>query len=84
MILDEVFQEIIQNIISLVSAVSLACAGVVGAGLTVFGIRWAIFKVMEFFYAISSEHYGEPDDRDDFDDGWDEESLREAGLWDGD
>ncbi len=37
---------------SLVGKVAVACAGVVGAGLTIFGIKWAVTKVMAFFRAI--------------------------------
>lgn len=37
---------------SLVGKVSVACASVVGAGLTIFGIKWAVTKVMAFFRAI--------------------------------
>ena len=38
---------------SLVSKVAVACAAVVGVGLTIFGIRWAVIKVMSFFRAIA-------------------------------
>lgn len=37
---------------SLVGKVGVACAGVVGAGLTIFGLKWAVTKVMAFFKAI--------------------------------
>ena len=36
----------------LVSKVALACAGVVGAGLTIFALKWAVGKVISFFKAI--------------------------------
>lgn len=40
------------ELVSLVGKVAVACAGVVGAGLTIFGIKWAVTKVMAFFRAI--------------------------------
>lgn len=40
------------ELVSLVGKVAVACAGVVGAGLTIFGIKWAVTKVMSFFRAI--------------------------------
>lgn len=43
---------ITSELASLVGKVAVACAGVVGAGLTIFGIRWAVTKVMSFFRAI--------------------------------
>ncbi|MGN0637961.1 MAG: hypothetical protein ACI4J0_06285 [Huintestinicola sp.] len=36
----------------LATKVGVACAGVVGAGLTIFAMKWAVGKVMAFFKAI--------------------------------
>ena len=43
---------ITSNLTSLVGKVGIACAGVVAAGLTIFGLKWAVTKVMSFFKAI--------------------------------
>lgn len=40
------------SLVDLAGKVGLACAGVVGAGLTIFAMRWAVGKVMGFFKAI--------------------------------
>ena len=40
------------SLVDLAGKVGLACAGVVGAGLTIFAMRWAVIKVMGFFKAI--------------------------------
>lgn len=38
----------------LVSKVSIACAGVVGVGLTIFGIKWVVKTVKSFFSKIAN------------------------------
>lgn len=43
---------ITSELTSLVGKVALACSGVVAAGLTIFGLKWAVIKVMSFFRAI--------------------------------
>lgn len=40
------------SLVDLAGKVGIACAGVVGAGLTIFAMRWAVGKVMGFFKAI--------------------------------
>jgi len=40
------------SLVDLAGKVGVACAGVVGAGLTIFAMRWAVGKVMGFFKAI--------------------------------
>ena len=40
------------SLTDLAGKVAVACAGVVGAGLTIFAIKWAVSKVMSFFKAI--------------------------------
>lgn len=60
MVLDDVFQVVIQDIIQIVGTVSLACAGVVGAALTIFAARWAVTKVMSFFTAITYDPFNDP------------------------
>lgn len=40
------------SLVDLAGKVGLACAGVVGAGLTIFAMKWAVGKVMGFFKAI--------------------------------
>lgn len=50
--ISSVTDTITSNLTSLVGKVSIACAGVVAAGLTIFGLKWAVTKVMSFFKAI--------------------------------
>lgn len=50
--ISSVTDTITSNLISLVGKVGVACAGVVAAGLTIFGLKWAVTKVMSFFKAI--------------------------------
>lgn len=38
---------------SLVSKVAVAAAAVVGSGLTIFGLKWAVTKLIGFFRAIA-------------------------------
>lgn len=38
----------------LVSKVAVACAGVVGAGLTIFGLKWVVKTVKSFFSKIAN------------------------------
>lgn len=40
------------SLTDLATKVGVACAGVVGAGLTIFAMKWAVGKVMAFFKAI--------------------------------
>lgn len=40
------------SLVDLAGKVGVACAGVVGAGLSIFAIKWAVGKVMAFFKAI--------------------------------
>lgn len=40
------------SLTDLAGKVGVACAGVVGAGLTIFAMKWAVGKVMSFFKAI--------------------------------
>ena len=40
------------SLVDLAGKVGVACAGVVGAGLTIFAMKWAVGKVMSFFKAI--------------------------------
>lgn len=40
------------SLADLASKVGIACSGVVGAGLSIFAIKWAVVKVMAFFRAI--------------------------------
>ena len=47
-----VTDSITSSLVDLAGKVGLACAGVVGAGLTIFAMRWAVGKVMGFFKAI--------------------------------
>ena len=41
------------SLTDLVSKVALACAGVVGVGLTIFGIKWCVRTVKSFFSKIA-------------------------------
>ena len=41
------------SLIDLVSKAMLVCAGVVGAGLTIFGLKWVIRTVKGFFNKIA-------------------------------
>lgn len=50
--ISSVTETITSNLTSLVGKVGVACAGVVAAGLTIFGLKWAVTKVMSFFKAI--------------------------------
>ena len=50
--ISSVTDTITSNLTSLVGKVGVACAGVVAAGLTIFGLKWAVIKVMSFFKAI--------------------------------
>ncbi len=50
--ISSVTDTITSNLTSLVGKVGVACAGVVAAGLTIFGLKWAVTKVMSFFKAI--------------------------------
>ncbi len=50
--ISSVTDTITSNLTSLVGKVAVACAGVVAAGLTIFGLKWAVTKVMSFFKAI--------------------------------
>ena len=50
--ISSVTDTITSNLTDLVGKVGLACAGVVAAGLTIFGLKWAVTKVMSFFKAI--------------------------------
>lgn len=50
--ISSVTDTITSNLTSLVGKVGIACAGVVAAGLTIFGLKWAVTKVMSFFKAI--------------------------------
>ena len=50
--ISSVTNSITSNLTSLVGKVGVACAGVVAAGLTIFGLKWAVTKVMSFFKAI--------------------------------
>lgn len=50
--ISSVTDTITSNLTDLVGKVGLACAGVVAAGLTIFGLKWAVTKVMAFFKAI--------------------------------
>lgn len=50
--ISSVTDTITSNLTSLVGKVCIACAGVVAAGLTIFGLKWAVTKVMSFFKAI--------------------------------
>lgn len=40
------------SLVDLAGKVGVACAGVVGAGLSIFALKWAVGKVMAFFKAI--------------------------------
>ena len=68
--LDDVLSIIQADLIDLVSKTVVVCAGLVGVGLTFFGIKWVTCKVISFFNIIGGEHedyYG----RDNSDpDGW--------------
>ncbi|MCH5194328.1 MAG: hypothetical protein J1F11_10225 [Oscillospiraceae bacterium] len=41
------------SLTDLVSKAAVACAGVVGVGLTIFGLKWVVTKIMSFFRAIA-------------------------------
>lgn len=41
------------SLTDLVSKVALACAGVVGVGLTIFGIKWVVRTIKSFFTKIA-------------------------------
>lgn len=42
------------NLIDLATKAGIACAAVVGAGLTIFGIKWVVKKIMGFFKVIGN------------------------------
>lgn len=42
------------NLIDLATKAGVACAAVVGAGLTIFGIKWVVKKIMGFFKVIGN------------------------------
>lgn len=42
------------NLIDLATKAGIACAGVVGAGLTIFGLKWVVKKIMAFFKIIGN------------------------------
>lgn len=42
------------NLVDLATKAGIACAAVVGAGLTIFGIKWVVKKVMGFFKVIGN------------------------------
>ena len=50
--ISSVTDSITTSLTDLVGKVGLACAGVVAAGLTIFGLKWAVTKVIAFFKAI--------------------------------
>lgn len=41
------------SLTDLVGKVALACAGVVGVGLTIFGIKWVVRTIKSFFTKIA-------------------------------
>lgn len=41
------------SLTDLVSKAAVACAAVVGVGLTIFGLKWVVRKLMSFFSAIA-------------------------------
>lgn len=42
------------NLTDLATKAGVACAAVVGAGLTIFGLKWVVKKVMGFFKVIGN------------------------------
>lgn len=42
------------NLVDLATKAGIACAAVVGAGLTIFGIKWVVKKVIGFFKVIGN------------------------------
>ena len=42
------------NLVDLATKAGVACAAVVGAGLTIFGIKWVVKKIMGFFKVIGN------------------------------
>lgn len=74
-----IFEALTASLIDLSQKVGLACVGVIGAGLSIFAIRFASNKIMEFFYTLNYD--GEAEDiygRDMSDpEGWTEEDERE-------
>lgn len=40
------------NLSDLATKAAVACAAVVGAGLTIFGLKWVVRKIMSFFTVI--------------------------------
>ena len=41
------------SLTDLVSKTAVACAAVVGVGLTIFGIKWVVRQIISFFRAIA-------------------------------
>lgn len=42
------------NLADLASKAAVACAAVVGAGLTIFGLKWVVRKIIGFFKVIGN------------------------------
>ena len=42
------------NLTDLATKAAVACAAVVGAGLTIFGLKWVVRKIMGFFKVIGN------------------------------
>lgn len=42
------------NLIDLATKAALACAGVVAAGLSIFGLKWVVKKIIGFFKVIGN------------------------------
>lgn len=42
------------NLIDLATKAAVACAAVVGAGLTIFGLKWVVKKIIGFFKVIGN------------------------------
>lgn len=50
---DTVMTAMTTELTSLVGKVAVAAAGIAGVGLTIFGVKWAVGKLIGFFKAIS-------------------------------
>lgn len=81
-VLSVLLEEIQTQLIDLSGKIGAACADVLVAGLTVFALRWAVIKIMDFFVALGGSYdepeydedgvlIGEPDPE-----GWTEEMER--------
>lgn len=55
--LDDVLILVQADLIDLATKVGIACVSVFGAGLTIFGLKWVVMKVMHFFQALSDAKF---------------------------